>query len=228
MTYTHPFITSRFVAYAGDTRTRALSMALRVIDGFTLDQPAASGLIVQLAPIPANRLIPIPRAVRGHSGVFCFEDVPAGNYTMTIETDPTTAPWFYLPPVPVTIPLPNLPDPTEPLLEIILTPNPAYPFPLDATLARGIVISNPTGPGVADAVVSTTYDQVNPNDEDLKVPVNVETLTDSKGQFVLFFKRLPAKTQNIIITSVKGGNQVQQQMTIVEGTMQMVVLPPLP
>lgn len=227
MIYTRPFATSSFVAFAGDSRTRQLSLAVRLVDDFTRHPPNLK-LRVSLRPLPANVPFTVPRAVRGASGAYCFEEVPNGNYTMTIQTEGATTSFYLLPPVPVTIPLPGLPDPTIPLMEITLTPSSAYPFPGDATLARGVVTSIGTGDAVPDALVSTTYDQVDPADELLTVPVNVETLTDSDGQFALFFRRLPANTQNLVITAAQGGNQVQTPITITEGTTQTVNLPALP
>jgi hypothetical protein len=49
-------------------------------------------------------------------------------------------------------------------------------------------------------------------------PVSVRTLTDREGEFVLFFKRLPAATQNnIVVRADKDGAQDQQAVTITEG-----------
>lgn len=224
MIYTRPFVTSEFTAYEGDSRSRALSLAVRLTDGFTRRPPDVK-LRVSLRSVPVG--IPTPRSIRGAGGAYCFENVPNGNYTMTIETEGSTSPLYLLPPMLVTIPLPALPDPTVPLLDITLSPSSAYPFPPNATLARGVVQSIVTG-NVPDAVVSTTYDQVDPADEFLTMPVNIETRTDSDGQFALFFRRLPANTQNVIITAAQGGNQVQAPLTITEGTMQTISLPTLP
>lgn len=76
--------------------------------------------------------------------------------------------------------------------------------------------------------MSSVYDEVDPADPDQTIAVPVETLTDANGQFVLFFKSLPAATQTIQVTATKNGDQVQDQIDIVEGTTQTLNLPPLP
>ena len=68
------------------------------------------------------------------------------------------------------------------------------------------------------AQVSTTYNEVDPNDSTLTVPVHVETMTDRAGEFVLFFKSLPQKTQPVLITATKGADQDQIARVITEGT----------
>jgi len=69
--------------------------------------------------------------------------------------------------------------------------------------------------GVPNTVVTTTYDEVDPADPTLTIPVDIETLTDREGEFVLFFKRLPAKTQ--AITVKVRGTAVQIAVVITEG-----------
>ncbi len=225
MIYTRPYVTSTFVAFGGDSKSRGLSMAVRLIDDFTRRQPEMN-LRVRLRPVLAA--VPPPRPVRGASGAYCFEDVPNGNYTLTVETEGTRPLIYLMPPLPITIPLPALPDPTIPLVEIVLTPSSAYPYPPDATLVRGVVTQLGTGDPVPDALVNATYDQVDPADELLTVLANVETRADIDGQFALFFRRLPAHTQNVTITAAQGGNQVQAPVMITEGATQTVNLPALP
>lgn len=225
MIYTRPFVTSTFTAFVGDSRTRVLSLGLRLFDDFT-GRPPETKLRVRLKPVLTS--VPPPRSVRGASGAYCFEDVPNGNYTLTIETEGTTPPLYVPTSLPITIPLPALLDPTLPLIEIILKPSSAYPYPLGTTLARGIVTRLGTGDPVPDALVSSTYHQVDPDDELLTLPANVATHSDSDGQFALFFRRLPAPTQNVTIVAKKAANQVQTQVVIIEGNTKTVNLPGLP
>lgn len=225
MTYTRPFITSRFTAYAGDSLRRRLSLAVSVIDAFTGKQ-AVVPLRVFLKGLRQLR------SLRSRSGFFYFEGnipgelLPAGDYTLVVDPDPTTADFFYLQPggredwtdkFERKIKLP-LPDEQSPLEIVTLSPKPSYPFPSNATLVRGKVITGAPEVGVSGAVISSTYDQVDPADNDRTISVDVETQTDLAGEYVLFFKKLPGKTQRITVVAAKGGQQDEVDVEITEGT----------
>lgn len=224
MTYTRPFITRRFVAHAGDARSRQLALAVRVKDDFT-GKLAEAPLQVFLKELRQLRIL------RNQSGVFCFEEIrpgeniPPGDYTLVVEPDPTTADWFYLKPLnpgtwsdnferPITLPLPN---PQSPLATVTLSPKTSYPFPSNATLVRGTVTGGAPATGIGGAVVRSTYDQVDPADSDQTIPVDVETQTDRAGEYVLFFQKLPDKTQHVNVIAAKDGQQVQLDVDITEG-----------
>jgi len=233
MIYTRPFITKRFIAYAGDSRRIDVTLAVRVIDAFTEDPPLVP-LTIRLKELPQIR------PVRGESSFYCFEGretvtingtvivrnpIPDGNYTLIVEPDPASGNQFKLQPRvagqpwtatferPIVLPLPN---PLQPLEVVTLSPTPAYPFPANATLVRGTV--KKFGAAVAAAVVSTTYDQIDPADTTQTILVDIETITDLAGEFVLFFKSLPARTQNITIVAKKNGDQNQITPMINEGS----------
>ena len=233
MIYTRPYITKKFIAYAGDSRTTDVTLAVRVMDAF-LDEPARVPLRVRLKELPKIR------PLRGESGVFCFEGteavtingttiisnpIPNGNYTLVVEPDPTSGnqynlqprqvgqPWTTTFERPIVLPLPIL---LQPLEVVTLSPTPAYRFPANATLVRGTVTR--FGVAVGAAVVSTTYDQVDPTDTTQTKAVDIETITDAAGEYVLFFKSLPAKTQNLTIVATKNGDQNQITPVIIEGS----------
>lgn len=222
MTYTRPFVTSRFTAHEGDSWRRPLSLAVRVDDAFT-GRMAVAPLRVYLKEL---RFLPVLRSL---GGLFCFEGrrpgeaLPAGNYTLVVEPDRTRADFFFLQPAQggqwsesfervVTLPLIG---PDAPLEVVTLAPRPSYPFPANATLVRGRVTQG--GQPSAGAVVSSTYDQVDPADTTQTVSVSVETMTDRGGEYVLFFKKLPDPTQTVTVIAEKGGQTVQQQVLITEG-----------
>jgi hypothetical protein len=221
MTFVHPFVTKRFIAHAGDLYSRRLSLAVSVTDAFTGKQPSVP-LRVLLKELPRARTL------HSLSGFFGFEDIENGNYTLVVEPDPTTADWFYLQPQagedwtdkferPVTLPLPNQ---LSPLVIVTLSPKTSYPFPVNATLIRGTVTKEPPNPEVAGAIVRSAYKQVNPNDVDQPpVTVVVETQSNHDGEYVLFFQKLPGRTQQVILTALSSGQQVQQPVLITEGTM---------
>lgn len=231
MIYTRPFITTKFIGYSGDSRTREVSLAVRVVDAFTEEQANVT-LSVKLKELPDARTL------KGQRGFYCFDGretvringttivrttIPNGNYTLVVQPDPISGNQFFLQPRLVgqawtsnferAIVLP-MPDPLNPLELVTLAPTPAYPFPANATLVRGMVLQ--AGAAAPDVVVTTTYDEVDPLDPSLTIPKTVETLTDRAGEFVLFFKRLPLNTQAITV-SVRG-TAVQIAVVITEGT----------
>lgn len=219
MIYTRPFVTTRFVAHAGDSRTHVLSLAVEVLDAFTR-RPAEVSLRVLLKERPRFS----PLLTRG--GFYCFEAVPAGTYTLLVEPDRTNADWFYLQPRPgenwsdgferaVTLPMP---DPKRPLETVALSPKPSYHFPPNATLIRGRVVRGANSDPIAAAVVKTNYSQVDPKDTSNQVAVDVETQTDIEGEFVLFFQALPTKFQTVTLTAMKGAQLPPQPIEIEEGT----------
>ena len=241
MIYTRPFITTRFIAYGGDSRIANLVLAVQVVDVFSRQLPQVP-LTVRLKERPAVR------PVRGDHGFYSFkkrgievingrltpDEIPDGTYTLIVEPDPSYGSWYFLQPktgnpwthsfersvalssqfhTPVVLPM----NPIAAPLEVAeLTPTPAYPFPSNATLIRGKVVQ--AGREVATAVVSTDYREVDPQDSTQTVIVHAETITDRDGQFVLFFKRSPARNQAITIRAVKNGPPSLVNSQITEGT----------
>lgn len=245
MALTRPFITGRFIAHEGDLYVRRLSLAVRVVDAFT-GRPTETPLRVLLKEVPPDAPPPVvedadadtdPRAprkrfrrarpLRSLSGLICFEDMAAGEYRLLVEPDPVTADWYYLQPRLPTEPWPQgfervitlpLPDPQAPLETVTLSPKPSYPFPANATLVRGTVTRGAPAVGVPRAVVATTYEQVDPDDKDLTVAVDVQTQTDRDGHYVLFFRKLSDKAQEVEITATKDGAVFPpRKVTITEG-----------
>ncbi|HEX7332212.1 MAG TPA: hypothetical protein VF290_11985 [Pyrinomonadaceae bacterium] len=231
MIYTRPFITTKFIGYEGDSRIREVSLAVQVIDSFSEEHPDVT-LSVKLKELPDVRTL------RGQRGFYCFEGretvringttitrttIPNGNYTLVVQPDPISGNKYFLHPRlvgqawtssferPIVLPMPV---PLNPLEVVTFAPTPAYPFPANATLVRGTVVQ--AGTGAPDIVVTTTYDEVDPLDPTLTAARTIETLTDRAGEFVLFFKRLPLKTQAITV-SVRG-TAVQIAVVITEGT----------
>jgi hypothetical protein len=221
--YTRPYVTRRFIAYAGDSWTSDLSLAVMVLDSFT-EEPAQTAIRVRLRTTPATAAekVPLTDAIRNPSGFFYFErlgGLAAGPYTLVIEPDSTTTDWYYLESNAaawgdtferiINLPMPNALNPVE---TATLVPKSSYPFPGNATLVRGKVTQG--GAAVSEAIVSTTYQRVAEGPPNTPPPppspLMVRTLTDREGDFVLFFRRLPNKTQPITLKAEKNGNQFQQ------------------
>jgi hypothetical protein len=131
------------------------------------------------------------KAFKNLSGYYLFNDFAPGNYNLLIESE-----YYFLQETPVNIPQP---DPKNPVVEISLKPIPAYPFPGYATLARGLISD---GSPVANAQVEV-------------VGKPIKTLTDEKGEFVLYFRGI--KQENITIEIKRGGSTKSVNTTIEEG-----------
>lgn len=130
-------------------------------------------------------------AVKNLSGYYLFNDLIDGNYNLIIESD------FYFPEE--TLVAVPCPDPKNPVIEITLKPRPSYPFPNNATLVRGL-LSN-AGP-LADAAVKV-------------IGKTIETITDERGEFILYFKGI--KKEDITIEIKKNGDTKTVNATIEEG-----------
>jgi hypothetical protein len=131
------------------------------------------------------------KAPRNLSGYYLFTDLAAGACTVRIEAE------FYFP-AEATIDT-TLLDPKKPVSRVVLKPIPGYPFPADATLLRGVVRNSAP---VADAAVTVTGKPIS-------------TVTDDRGEFVLYFKGIKSELINIVITM--GANTKFLTATITEG-----------
>ena len=184
MALTMPYVTDKYIAYLGDVITTNLSLAVWLTDENTGEKPIGRIKVT----LDEGEI----KAFKNLSGYHCFTDLYHKDYNLNIESD------FYFP-ANKTIAIP-LPYPEKPVDDnIILKPKPVYPFPVSATLVRGLV-SN-TGP-VVKALVSVTGK-------------TIETITDERGEFVLYFKGI--KEEDITIEIRKDGNTKAVNTTIEEG-----------
>lgn len=143
MSITFPYVTDKFTAYLEeeddeDIVPPHLSLAVWVTDEYTGSKPIGW---IKIKVTLKERDI---KVFRNLSGYYCFTNLDEGTYNITIESD------YYFPEKKsFVIPLPdpphpsNLPDSENPVYKIILKPKPNYPFPENATLVRGKMVSNP-------------------------------------------------------------------------------------
>lgn len=180
-----------FTVYPGDIRTSELSFAIWLIDDYTKDKPVGS-IRVEIKKISK-------KALRNPSGYYCFTDLEVGNYTVGIK------PELYFPEE-ITVDMSAFSDPKNPVVEvngkpeIALKPNPVYPFPASATLVRGRIKSD-SGKSVAGLRISVKGE-------------DIENLTDSRGEFVLYFKNVVKITEVILIVNEETD---EHSITIEEG-----------
>ena len=208
------FMTDRFISSYGDVRHRRLVLVVEIIDNFTGRHPTIPLKVSLQGPV---YLYPL----RSREGLFCFEQfVHPGNvknhfdgeYIINIQSQFAATELFYLQTTnqegimwkeslncKITLPMQ---DPQAPVEHIYLSPKTAYPFPANTTLLRGKVIYNGsnTRQGAVNALISCIYSQVDPEDIDSTVDQQIETLSDNNGEYVLYFKNLPRKKQQVVIT----------------------------
>ncbi len=130
-------------------------------------------------------------AIRNPSGYYLFTNLSAGDYTLNINAE------FYFTEK-ITINTSSL-DPKNPVVEVVLKPGASYPFPENATLIRGVVRN--TVP-VVNAGITVTGKAI-------------KTLTDAKGEFVLFFRGI--KKEDISIEIKKDVDTKVKNTTVEEG-----------
>lgn len=194
MAFIWPYVTDKFTAYEGDVISTTLSLAVWLNDDYTKERPIGN---IQVKISEADI-----KAVKNLSGYFLFTDLTSGNYTVVTESD-----FYFSEEAAVNT---SLLDPKNPVVEIALKPKPSYPFPGNATLARGLVTN--TGPVV--------------NAEVTVVGKTIETFTDEKGEFVLYFKGI--EMENITIEIEKGSATKAVTTTIEEGRTKSLGIIPFP
>jgi hypothetical protein len=168
--------TNTCTLYLGDVQTLKLSFAIWLIDDYTEDRPIGS--------IRAEIENMGKKAFSNLSGYYYFTGLEAGNYIVNIK------PELYFPEQ-IPVDMSAFPDPKNPIVEVngkpevVLKPKPGYPFPAGATLIRGLIVSG-SGKPVGGL-------RVHVKGKDL------ENLTDSRGEFVLYFKNVVNTEQVILI-----------------------------
>jgi hypothetical protein len=177
-----------------ESRITQLALALKFIDRFSNQAPLG-----HLFFSVGGEEIILPQNL---SGYYLILDTGSlkGNQTLTIESD------YYLKKQQLII-IPDLttqPLTLNPVVSISLDPNPQYPFPSHATLVRGSVKNFAPVAG-ADVKV-----------RDRATPAQwaETTITDSKGDFVLFFKGINEGGEEISIRVSKGGREEEKVETI--------------
>jgi hypothetical protein len=149
-----------------ESHTRRLSLAICLIDNYANKPP--------LGAVNISLKYQKYKATGSPSGYYVFLNLPDETYTVQARSD-----FYFDEDVEVTPSSLNLLNPVK---KIWLKPNPAYPFPLGATLIRGLVLDS-NKKTVSDAMVEITGK-------------NIKTVTSEKGEFVLCFP--PLKETEII------------------------------
>lgn len=200
MVFAEPYKQSNYIAYPGDVQTIKLSFAVWLIDDYTKGKPVGS-IKIQIKEIDK-------KAVRNLSGYYFFTDLEVGNYTVSINSD------LYLP-MEKTVDVSTFPDPKNPVLEIALKPSPVYFFPENATILRGVIRDSIS---VAKPVKGAR----------VKVIENgLETITDERGNFVLYFSQINNE-EEVIIEINKNGYTKNYYFVVREfemGVMDVITFP---
>jgi hypothetical protein len=245
MAIVKPFVTREFTSYAGDVLIAKVLLALRLVDDFlrledinAIQQGREKRDFNRENPLgDVDIEIDGPREisiVKNNSGFYCvvlFEADPGqtydGTYKAVIDADENLSDRYLKDEIGFVIKDGKIdkiiqdnqekpaPDPKAPVVEVILKPKPAYPFPENTTLVRGIAtLSAGTGSSdkkvpIADVLVTTTFQQLqfDLGEQDYKPkPKTIATKTDRNGEFVMFFKKVAQKTQQIEVKAQKNGD----------------------
>lgn len=215
-----PFVVKQFIAYAGDEIKSTLNLVIRLTDEFTRKGPLG-----RISVLLKER--PDLQPIKNLSGYYCFNDVAQADNPMpfhiVIVSDRAQSNWyvpvelgpFTLPfPDPATSPSP--PNTKEPMIDVILKPNVAYPFPKNATLVSGTLRDN-NGAAVADATVVGDY----------QAPEETATntaQTDRNGEFTMFLKKIRLITVNVDGEPKKRIAKIHVEITK-DGSSKTMILP---
>ena len=157
-----------------EQRVLTVSAVFALIDAYTGKPVSGSNgkVVSDCESDPSRRQY---RAVRNPSGFHVFTELPRGEYTVR-----ASVPGFLPGQAKLKVPVSNRRKPTQ----IVLRPDPTYPFPADATLVRGVVRANGECVGVKDASLHATLHVKHNGQEDTE---EIESKTAGGGDFVLWF-----------------------------------------
>lgn len=171
-----------------ETTSTKLSLAVYLIDSYT-GRRISGDAEVSLKGLNI-------KPVRNPSGYYLFLNIPEGVYTLQV-----TGGEYYFDEEKDEVRLSDL-DRKDPVILITLTPTPAYPFSLSATLIRGCVRDN-HGRGIPYANVKIKGR-------------NIRTTTAENGEFVIYFEGLKkddvVTTEGKKLVKIKGNNPVLEFM----------------
>jgi hypothetical protein len=150
-----------------ESQSKTLSLAIRLIDDFTSAQPIGA-INVSLKDVKSE-------PVKNPSGYFLFFKLKGDLFSVQVQSD-----FYQLANVDVHL---SLLDPKEPVQNIVLIPNLAYPFPSGTTLIRGMVVEPPADVAASGATV--------------EIPERIlEAQTSTKGEYLFYLK--PLKQEEIV------------------------------
>jgi hypothetical protein len=191
-----------------DTRTAALSLALLLTDAFT-GLPELTGNIQIDAPggeVPYRK---------DSASAFLFFHLPAGSPILKVSST-ELRPYYSTVSIPVDIPPPNpkwpaFPDATlsdakkyqAQLALAALKPTTGYPFPANASLVRGHILTG--GKPVLGALVQAPG-------------AGLSYTTANDGEYVLFFVQVTGASQTITVSATApGGVPVKTAVLVQRG-----------
>lgn len=182
------------------------------------------------------------RPYQKNGGLYCFVGTGSreegtfrwlenGTHTLTVDPEPIRSDWYRPEKRSLVVKDGKIEvvagdeslevDPKLPVA-VALSPKPAYPFPAEATLIRGFAFVRKDGrkEPVAGAAVTTTLRQlVYDGNAFVEKDQRLETSTDSKGEFVLFLKRIVKDSgeerSGVLQKLGTGNNAVNQAFQVV-------------
>lgn len=173
----NPLLTNKFTLYPGDTLQTKLSLVLMIMDGYS-GKILTSGINVLLkASLKMKPIINV-------SGYYCFTRLH--DDVVNIIVEPINGDYGVYFKHNQVVDLSVLDD-KDPVVQIFMIPKSNYPFPKQATLIRGSIVSNNKGVEEASIVAIYTNEKNNDSNETDKLAVSK---SDHNGEFALALNRI--------------------------------------
>jgi hypothetical protein len=158
-------VSNDYILFSRGEITRKVLLVAALTDRYTGSRPSGDTTVfINTKYKPIN-------AIRNPSGYYVFTRLPEGEFVVNVES-----PYYFAGKKTLTPSDLGGLDTMNPVIDIILEPNPSYPFPANATLIRGMVRDRQGHP-IPGAQVEITGRKNG-------------TQTTPKGEFVLFFNKL--------------------------------------
>lgn len=175
-----------------------LSFAVWLIDDYTQKEP-----IGEVRVTLKGENITTVKAVKNLSGFYTFSGLPKGKYTLNVESE------FYFPEEKqVDTSSPLYPEKPE---DVSLKPRPLYPFPDRATLIRGMLAT-----AAGSVLPSGITVEATSKSEDWKIQGLIQGITDEKGEFALYFRKV-VKGKAVVDLEIKGKGTGKIPVSVEEG-----------
>ncbi|NIM17837.1 MAG: hypothetical protein GTO45_38160 [Candidatus Aminicenantes bacterium] len=180
-------VSHNYILFSGREITRKVLLVVALTDRYTGSQPSGDpDVFINTKYKPMN-------AIRNPSGYYVFTRLPEGEFVVNVES-----PHYFAEQKTLTLSDLGGLDTMNPVFDIILEPNPSYPFPANATLIRGMV-RDTQGHPIPGAQVEITGRKNG-------------TQTTRKGEFVLFFNKL--SEEDILLEGSKKFVTINGEKTI--------------
>lgn len=174
-----------YLTFPDNSDTHIVSLVIQVFDRYT-EKPITSGITITC---DSKTILP----KKSREGYLILTDLTVGSYRIGVNSEL----FFPTPEIQIIAQVHPSPQPIQ-IHQFSLNPRPIYPFPSDATLVRGTVVSSGATIDAADVTADREIivDKDKPEENIIQT---VSTITDHNGEFVLFFRKCGKGTVTVTI-----------------------------